>query len=91
MAHLATNCARCLGLIALLSASRMFALGYSRLNSLATCSSMWLGTTMAGLWAMPRRRISMMAMIISAVLPAPTGWASKVAGSWSMRATAATW
>ena len=25
----------------------MFALGYSRLNSLATCSSMWLGTTMA--------------------------------------------
>ena len=42
-------------------------------------------------WAMPRRRSSIAPMTISAVLPAPTSWASSTDGSETMRATAAVW
>jgi len=52
---------------------------------------MWFGATIAGLRTSPKRHSSVTPVIISAVLPAPTSWASSTAGSWMIRATAATW
>ena len=48
---------------------------------------MWFGTTSAGLRTWPSRRSSVTPMIISAVFPAPTSWASNAAGSLIARAT----
>ena len=46
---------------------------------------------MQGLLTSLRRRSSIAPMVISAVFPAPTSWNSPTAGSWMIRATAATW
>ena len=61
------------------------------MNSAANCSSMWFGTTYQGWRISPSRRISIPAMTIVPVLPAPTAWSSSTDGSATIRATADNW
>ncbi len=85
----ATNCRRRSPARSSPEAARTRACGricnHSRLN----CSSMWFGTTTAGLLTSPSRFSSLAAIAIVAVFPAPTSWNRPTAGSATIRATAA--
>jgi hypothetical protein len=59
-----------------------------RSHSRENCSSIWFGTTTAGFEAEPKRRSSIAAITMVAVLPAPTAWARSARPSVRMRATA---
>ena len=87
----ATNRLRPVGPCSASVGNSTLAAGYRPRHSVQNCSSMWFGTTTIGLLAIPRRRSSIAAMTIVAVLPAPTSWASSAEGSARMRATASRW
>ena len=59
-------------------ATRIFAVGYSRMNSAPVCSVRCPGTTSIAFVDRPRRFDSMIEAIISNVLPAPTQCARSV-------------
>ncbi len=69
--------------------SSTLAAGYHCLASRPTCSMMWLGgTTIQGWRTSPRRPNSIAEISMVPVLPAPTTWSRRVAGSLMIRATA---
>ena len=73
------------------SGIRIDAFGYSVCISRQNWATRWLGTAMSGLAQIPSRRISIAAVAMTAVLPAPTVWASKTSPSCRMRHTADAW
>ena len=73
------------------SGMRIDAFGYRVCISRQNWATRWLGTAISGLAQMPSRRISIAAVAMTAVLPAPTVWANKTSPSCSMRHTAEAW